>query len=300
MTPPRSSTFLDTSLHKDVFGVISGTGEGGGDMGLNINILLLFTIDIKLYFVFIYISCYSFPSHVIYPQHQLCAPRRLSRLPHQHRLVQQPAWEEHGKGKLSGKGTSKKVLQGAWNFFFPETYIYIFPFHCAWGLHHTSPCHIQSATESHSLLTSSINSLHLLCTAGRGRRRSSYGGTLSASCVSLRRSAPCTQSVPPWTSPCSLSPVFYTAPCTPAFHSKYKKRHLPSPSHAPSSDSLLWACESVCVCVCVCVCESVLSSEPCLYPMVLRLFACLFSGAINQTRCGTGPHRVCLCSVSRC
>lgn len=27
MTPPRSSTFLDTSLHKDVFGVISGTGE---------------------------------------------------------------------------------------------------------------------------------------------------------------------------------------------------------------------------------------------------------------------------------
>lgn len=27
MTPPRSSTFLDTSLHKDVFGVISGTCE---------------------------------------------------------------------------------------------------------------------------------------------------------------------------------------------------------------------------------------------------------------------------------
>ena len=27
MTPPRSSTILDSSLHKDVFGVISGTGE---------------------------------------------------------------------------------------------------------------------------------------------------------------------------------------------------------------------------------------------------------------------------------
>lgn len=27
MTPPRSSTFLDTGLHKDVFGVISGTCE---------------------------------------------------------------------------------------------------------------------------------------------------------------------------------------------------------------------------------------------------------------------------------
>lgn len=27
MTPPRSSTFLDTSLHKDVFGAISGTCE---------------------------------------------------------------------------------------------------------------------------------------------------------------------------------------------------------------------------------------------------------------------------------
>ena len=27
MTPPRSSTILDNSLHKDVFGVISGTGR---------------------------------------------------------------------------------------------------------------------------------------------------------------------------------------------------------------------------------------------------------------------------------
>lgn len=27
MTPPRSSTFLDTSLHKDVFGAISGTSK---------------------------------------------------------------------------------------------------------------------------------------------------------------------------------------------------------------------------------------------------------------------------------
>lgn len=31
MTPPRSSTFLDTSLHKDVFGVISGTCECNND-----------------------------------------------------------------------------------------------------------------------------------------------------------------------------------------------------------------------------------------------------------------------------
>lgn len=33
MTPPRSSTLLDNSLHKDVFGVISGTGEIQSDFG---------------------------------------------------------------------------------------------------------------------------------------------------------------------------------------------------------------------------------------------------------------------------
>uniref|UniRef100_A0AAQ4PCD7 Dedicator of cytokinesis 9 n=1 Tax=Gasterosteus aculeatus aculeatus TaxID=481459 RepID=A0AAQ4PCD7_GASAC len=37
MTPPRSSTFLDTSLHKDVFGVISGTSSPHASSTPNIN-----------------------------------------------------------------------------------------------------------------------------------------------------------------------------------------------------------------------------------------------------------------------
>uniref|UniRef100_A0A672JR48 Dedicator of cytokinesis 9 n=1 Tax=Salarias fasciatus TaxID=181472 RepID=A0A672JR48_SALFA len=37
MTPPRSSTFLDTSLHKDVFGVISGTASPHAASTPNIN-----------------------------------------------------------------------------------------------------------------------------------------------------------------------------------------------------------------------------------------------------------------------
>uniref|UniRef100_A0A7N8WTB5 Dedicator of cytokinesis 9 n=1 Tax=Mastacembelus armatus TaxID=205130 RepID=A0A7N8WTB5_9TELE len=37
MTPPRSSTFLDTSLHKDVFGVISGTASPHTSSTPNIN-----------------------------------------------------------------------------------------------------------------------------------------------------------------------------------------------------------------------------------------------------------------------
>ncbi|KAI4805449.1 hypothetical protein KUCAC02_010064 [Chaenocephalus aceratus] len=37
MTPPRSSTFLDTSLHKDVFGVISGTSSPHTSSTPNIN-----------------------------------------------------------------------------------------------------------------------------------------------------------------------------------------------------------------------------------------------------------------------
>lgn len=70
-----------------------------------------------------------------------------------------------------------------------------------------------------------------------------------ASLRRLRRPCcPCAPSVSPWTSPCSLFPVCKRAPCSPAFHFKYKT----PPSFTQSSyppRSVLSGNVSVCVCV---------------------------------------------------
>lgn len=82
MTPPRSSTFLDTGLHKDVFGVISGTCEWG-----NINcykkpfretkysVLKKKTFVLFCFFFLVFCTFPSVTAHLVHPQHQLRASR---------------------------------------------------------------------------------------------------------------------------------------------------------------------------------------------------------------------------------
>lgn len=88
MTPPRSSTFLDTSLHKDVFGVISGTCEWTDDyweLKNTYDIFLLFHFFFDISVKLLLFCCRrSVASRVVDPQHQLSATGRVPRLTHQH------------------------------------------------------------------------------------------------------------------------------------------------------------------------------------------------------------------------